>query len=165
MLVIGYSISSTAQLVHTKGQMGVGARYGIGYKGWDLGLLYKYQITDKLGLIAELDREDAEFDYSDCEALLLGVGCDYMLWNPTLWLFFHASACGNIGHDGWDCNVINWKHDAMVYGGSVGVDAEMFPIKKLTNLSFIIKVRQWILASDGDVYAKPDYSLGVKWNW
>lgn len=163
MMLFITSLSASAQLQHTKGQMGAGFRGGIGYNGYDLGLMYNYHFNNDVALLVELDREKAEFDYSDfTNTILLGTGVNVLLWNPTLWLYMHGSATANIGYDEWDCKVVDWTHENIVYGASAGIDFEAYPWHFL---SVVLKARQWILFDDGSSYAKPDFSLGVKYNW
>ena len=163
ILMLFMCMNASAQLVHTKGQMGAGFRGGIGYNGYNLGVMYNYQFNNDVALLVELDREKAEFDYSHfTNTLLLGTGVNIKLWNPTLWLFVHGSATGNIGYDIWNCTVLEWKHENIVYGLNGGVDFETYPWHFL---SVVLKARQWVLFGDGDSYAKPDCSLGVKYNW
>ena len=157
------SMISSAQLIHTQGQMGVGVRGGIGINGYNIGMIYNYQFNNTVALLVEVDREKAKFEYSKfTNSILFGSGVNLKIWNPTLWLFIHGSAAGNIGYDLWDCTVLDWKHENIVYGANGGIDLEAYPWHFL---SFVLKARQWVLFGDGDSYAKPDFSLGIKYNW
>lgn len=163
VVVLLFSISASAQLIHTNGQMGAGFRAGFGYNGYNLGLMYDYHFNNNVALLVELDREKAEFEYSHfTNSILLGTGVNIKVWNPTLWLFLHGSAAGNIGYDIWDCKVLDWKRENIIYGANMGFDIEAYPWHFL---SVVLKARQWILFGDGDSYEKPDFSLGVKYNW
>ena len=163
VVLLFFSISASAQLIHTKGQMGAGFRGGVGFNGYNLGLMYNYHFNNNVALLVELDREKAEFQFSDfTNTILLGTGANIKVWNPTLWLFMHGSVAGNIGYDKWDCNVLDWKHENIVYGANAGFDLEAYPWHFL---SVVLKARQWVLFGGGDSYAKPDFSLGVKYNW
>lgn len=163
LMFIISSVATSAQLVHTKGQMGAGLRGGIGYNGYNLGAMYNYQFNNDVAMLIELDREKAEFDYSHfTNTVLLGAGANLKLWNPALWLFMHGSVSGNVGYDIWDCKVVEWTHENIVYGANIGLDFEAYPWHFL---SVVLKARQWVLFGEGDSYAKPDFSLGVKYNW
>lgn len=152
-----------AQLIHSKGQMGLGVRGGGAYHGWNIGLMYNYQFSNDIALLVELDREKAKFEFSNfTNTVLLGVGANFRVWKPTIWLNMHLSATGNVGYDIWDCTVVDWKHENTVFGGCVGLDFEFTP---WSHVSLVTKGRQWMLFGSGDSYAKPDYSLGVKVNW
>lgn len=162
LLVLVASVSS-AQLVHTKGQMSLGVRGGGAYHGWNVGLMYNYYFNNQIALLVELDREHAKFEFSEFQnQFLLGVGADFNIWNPKPWLYFQASACANIGHDVWECTVMDWTHEYTVFGANVGLGFEIVP---WNHVSLLLKGRQWILFGGGDSYAKPDYSLGLKINW
>ncbi len=154
---------ASAQLVHTKGQMGLGVRGGGAYNGWNIGLMYDYHFNNTIALLVEVDRESAKFEFSDfTNKFLIGAGANFKIWNPKTWLYMHASASGNVGYDKWECTVMDWTHETAVYGASVGLDFEFIP---WTHVSLVAKGRQWLLFGDGDSYAKPDYSLGVMFNW
>lgn len=154
---------TSAQLVHSKGQMGLGVRGGGAYHGWNIGVMYDYHFNNEVALLVEVDREKADFEYSHfTNTILLGVGANFKVWNPTTWLYMHGSVAGNVGYDIWDCKIIDWKHEHVVYGANAGIDFEFIP---WNHVSFVVKGRQFLLFGDGDSYAKPDYSLGVKFNW
>ncbi|MCQ2088111.1 MAG: conjugal transfer protein TraO [Bacilli bacterium] len=163
LVLSALTMCASAQLYHAKGNMGVGFRGGFGYNGYDLGLMYDYHLSDKVGLMLELDREKAEFTYTDFSNMfLLGLGADYAVWHPATWLYMHIGATGNIGYDVWDCKVMDWTEKHAVYGLSGGLDFEAYATQWL---SFVLKARQWMLWGGGDSYVKPDFSLGVKVNW
>lgn len=162
LLALVGSVAS-AQLIHSKGQMGLGVRGGGAYNGWNVGMMYDYHFNNDVALLVELDQERAEFEFSHfTNTILLGVGASFKVWNPKTWLYMHLSASGNVGYDIWDCKVMDWTHENVVFGVSGGLDFEIIPFN---HVSFVVKARQWLLFGDGDSYAKPDYSLGVKFNW
>ena len=158
-----------AQLVHTKGKMGVGFRGGVStrlfnyWRGYDIGLFYHYYTSPQMGIVVELDREKMEFKHSDfTNTVLLGVGCEYTVWKPTTWMMMELSLLGNVGYDVWDCTVMDWREEHFVFGANGGFALEFYPWHFL---SFMLKGRQFVLFGHGDSYAKPDISLGVKVNW
>lgn len=154
---------SSAQLVHTKGQMSLGVRGGGAYHGWNVGLLYDYYFNNKIALLVEFDRERAKFEFSEFNnKFLLGVGADFNVWNPKPKLFVQTSVCANVGRDVWECTVMDWTHDCVVFGANAGLGLEIVP---WNHVSLLLKGRQWVLFGGGDSYAKPDYSLGLKINW
>lgn len=154
---------SSAQLVHTKGQMSFGVRGGGAYHGWNVGLMYDYNFNNQIALLVEVDRESAKFEFSDFNnKYLFGVGANFNIWNPKPSLYFQASVCGNMGYDVWKCNVVDWTHEYVVFGANAGLGLEIIP---WNHVSLLLKGRQWILFGGGDSYAKPDYSLGLKINW
>lgn len=163
LLLTLFAGTASAQLVHAEGQMGLGIRGGGGYHGWNVGLMYNYQFTNRIALLVELDREKAKFEFSDfTNNFLVGVGANFRVWRPTTWLYMHLSTCGNIGYDIWKCNVADWTHEYVVFGANAGLDFEFIPWE---HVSLVLKGRQWVLFGGGDSYAKPDYSFGVKVNW
>ena len=158
-----------AQLVHTKGKMGVGIRGGVstrmfsGWRGYDIGLFYHYYTSPQMGIVVELDREKMEFKHSDFKnTVLLGVGGEYAVWKPTKWMMMELSLLGNVGYDVWDCTVMDWREEHFVFGANGGFALEFYPWHFL---SFMLKGRQFALFGRGDSYVKPDISLGVKVNW
>lgn len=164
-----------AQLVHTKGKMGVGIRGGVstrlfsglavdyGWRGHDIGLFYHYYTSPQMGIVVELDREKMEFKHSDFKnSVLLGVGGEYAVWKPTKWMMMELSLLGNVGYDVWDCTIMDWREEHFVFGANGGFALEFYPWHFL---SFMLKGRQFALFGRGDSYVKPDISLGVKVNW
>lgn len=162
-----------AQLIHTKGQMGLGFRGGVGLPtrvssidrsiGYNIGLFYNLYTSNQLGLLIELDREKKEFRFSDfTNQVLLGVGCEYAVWKPCKWLYMNLDLCGNVGYDEWNCTVMDWDEKHLVFGMNGGWAMEAYPWHFL---SFVLKARQFVLFGKGENYLKPDFSLGVKANW
>ncbi len=156
--------SCNAQLIHTKGKMGIGFRWGKGTKNdYNLGLFYNLYTSEKLGFLVELDREKAQFDYSNfTNQFLLGVGCEVAVWKPCQWLYLNLNLAGNIGYDQWDCTIMDWQEKHVVGGANGGVAFEAYPWHFL---SFVIKTREFLIYGKGMNYVKPDFSLGVKVNW
>ncbi|MBQ6561301.1 MAG: conjugal transfer protein TraO [Paludibacteraceae bacterium] len=153
-----------AQLIHTKGQMGLGFRWGKAYKNdYNIGLFYNLYTSEKLGLLIELDREKAEFEFSKfTNQFLLGVGCEVAVWHPSPKFYINLDLAGNIGYDQWDCTVMDWQEKHIVGGANAGVGFELYPWHFL---SFVLKAREFMIYGKGMNYLKPDYSLGVKVNW
>lgn len=158
-----------AQLIHTKGKMGIGFRGGVGtrtfqrWKGYNLGIFYNYYTSNQLGIIVEVDREKMEFKHSEfTNQFLLGVGCEYAVWKPTKWLYMNLNLSGNFGFDVWDCTITDWKESHFLGGLNGGFGLEAYPCHFL---SFVLKARQFVLFGKGMNYLKPDFSLGVKVNW
>ncbi|MBR6596710.1 MAG: conjugal transfer protein TraO [Paludibacteraceae bacterium] len=153
-----------AQLIHTKGKMGLGFRWGKGTKNdYNIGLFYNLYTSEKLGLLIELDREKAQFDYSNfTNQFLLGVGCEAVVWNPRPRFYMNLSLAGNIGYDQWDCTIMDWQEKHVVGGANGGWSIEVYPWHFL---SFVFKAREFLLFGKGMNYVKPDFSLGMKVNW
>lgn len=158
-----------AQLIHTKGKMGIGFRAGVGtrafqgWKGYNLGLFYNYYTSNQLGLLIEVDREKMEFEHSEfTNQFLLGVGCEYAVWKPTKWLYMNLSLSGNFGYDDWQCTIMEREEKHLIGGLNGGFGFEAYPWHFL---SFVLKGRQYALFGKGMNYFKPDISLGVKVNW
>ena len=153
-----------AQLVHTKGKMGVGFRWGKGTKNdYNIGMFYNLYTSEKLGLLIEVDREKAQFDYSNfTNQFLAGVGIEIAVWKPAQWLYMNLSLAGNVGYDQWDCTVMDWQEKHIVGGANGGWSLEAYP---WNFLSFVLKAREFMIYCKGMNYVKPDFSLGVKVNW
>lgn len=165
-----------AQVIHEKGKMGLGFRGGISsfiggikekcnwHRGYNLGLFYNYCLNDRLSLIAEVDHEKLEYEYSNYNnPFLLGIGCEYAVWKPTKWLYINLSYCANIGYEVWDCKVMDWTERHLIGGVNGGFAIEAYPCHFL---SFVGKTRQFVLYGKGmSDYLKPDVSLGIKVNW
>lgn len=157
-----------AQLIHTKGKMGLGFRGGVSsrvayHHGYNLGLFYNYYTSNQFSVLVEVDREKAEFEYSKfTNQFLVGVGCEYAVWKPTKWLYMNLNLCGNIGFDEWDCKVMDWKQRNVIGGANGGFALEAYPCHFL---SIVAKARQFVLFGKGMNYLKPDFSLGIKVNW
>lgn len=153
-----------AQLIHTKGQMGVGVRWGKGIKNdYNIGMFYNLYRNEKLGLLIELDREKAEFQFSEfTNQFLLGAGCEVAVWKPCTWFYLNLDLCGNIGYDKWVCTVMDWEEKHVVGGFNGGLAFEFYPWHFL---SFVIKTREFLLYGKGMNYLKPDFSAGIKVNW
>jgi len=153
-----------AQLIHTKGKMGLGFRGGIGTKNdYNIGMFYNLYTSEKLGLLIELDREKAEFEFSNfTNQFLAGVGLEIAVWNPRPWMYLNLSIAGNIGYDQWDCKIMDWQEKHIVGGANGGAGFEFYPWHFL---SFVVKAREFLVYGKGMNYVKPDFSLGVKVNW
>lgn len=164
IVMLGAFQISNAQLVHTKGKMGVGFRGGIGTKNeYNIGLFYHYYTSSQLGVFLEVDREKAKFDHSNfTNQFLVGVGCEYAFWKPCKWLYMNLSLAGNIGYDEWICTIMDWQEKHLFGGLNGGFGLEAYPWHFL---SFVLKARQFVLFGKGENYFKPDFSLGVKFNW
>lgn len=167
LLFITFTISANAQLIHTKGKMGVGVRGGIGWiksnHAYNLGLMYHYYTGNKTGILVEVDREKAEFEYSNfTNHFLVGAGFEYAVWKPCKWLYMNLNFCGNFGYDEWNCKIMDWKEKHFIGGANGGFALEAYPWHFL---SVMLKARQFLLFGKEMNYLKPDFSLGLKYNW
>ncbi|MCQ2190967.1 MAG: hypothetical protein MJY63_04970 [Paludibacteraceae bacterium] len=153
-----------AQLIHTKGQMGAGLRWGVGTRNdYNVGMFYNLYRNEKLALLVELDREKSEFWASYfTNQFLLGAGCEVAVLKPCTWFYMNLDVCGNIGFDQWECKFMDWTEKHVVGGVNGGLAFEFYPWHFL---SFVIKSREFLIYGKGMNYLKPDFSVGVKVNW
>lgn len=162
-----FAMAGEAQLIHTKGKMGVGFRGGIGWfrsnEAWNIGLMYHYYTSNSTGIIIEIDREKARLPKSKfTNHFLIGVGFENAIWKPCKWLYMNLSLAGNFGYDEWVCNHTHWTESHCVGGANTGFGLEAYPWHFM---SVTLKARQFLLFGKGMNYLKPDFSLGVKYNW
>ncbi|HQJ89032.1 MAG TPA: conjugal transfer protein TraO [Paludibacteraceae bacterium] len=152
------------ELVHVKGCQSIGVRYGMGTKNkYDVGLTYTYVFNQSTSFLVEIDHEEASFGYSDfVNDILVSPGIEYNVWNPTKWLYWHVDGGASLGYDSWSCDLVNDKTSGFVYGANVGTGLEFIP---WAFLSFNLKAQQFLLFGNDDQYLKPNFSLGIKYNF
>lgn len=166
-ILVCAAMTCNAQLIHTKGKMGIGVRGGIGWiksnHSRNIGLMYHYYTSNKTGIFVEIDREKARFRNSEfTNHFMVGAGFEYAVWKPCKWLYMNLSVAGNFGYDEWDCTIMDWTERHFVGGANAGFGLEAYPWHFL---SFTLKARQFMIFGKGMNYLKPDFSLGLKYNW
>ncbi|MEE1064361.1 MAG: hypothetical protein UH071_11915, partial [Paludibacteraceae bacterium] len=88
--------------------------------------------------------------------------CEAVVWKPRPWLYMNLDLAGNIGYDQWDCTVVDLQEKHIVCGFNGGWSLEAYPWHFL---SFVLKAREFMIYGKGMNYVKPDFSLGMKFNW
>lgn len=161
MVVHAENMSS---LDHIKGSQSVGVRGGVGTKNkFDVGLTYTFSFNNRFSLTMELDHEEAQFGESKfSNVILVAPGVDFNVWNPTKWFYLSLSAGGALGCDVWKCDDLATKQKGFVAGPQAGVGFEFLPV---SFISILAKAQQAALFGNESHYFKPNFSLGVRYNF
>lgn len=153
------------RLLHNKGMQMAGVRAGVGTKNKiGYGVDWSLCLNPNLAVTVEIDQEKATFGETEfsCD-FLFGGGIDWAFVHPTNWLFLNWTLGANVGHDTWSADVPkNGELSTMCYGANTGLQIDIYPNNWL-NLS--LKAQQYMLFSSVENYAKPMFSLGIKYVW
>ena len=155
-----------AHLTHIKGNQAAGVRYGVGTKNkYDVGITYSYCFGNQYTFTSEVDHEEAVFGYSDFTNSILVSPClEFESWQPAKWLYLEGGGGPAVGYDKWSCNLpgVNDSEEGIVYGAQIGIGLEFYPT---SSVSILLKGQQYLLFGNDDQYLKPNFSIGLRYNF
>lgn len=157
---------SPLNLLHIKDTHAVGVRAGTGLGDtFNVGLSYQYYFHRRWSVIANVDYEKGFFDKSGFWCVHVMPGVEAALWQPTNWLYLHATAKAIAGYDHWENADMQLSSQGMAVGACLGVNLEFYA---LPQLSFALSAEQrwkYSFLSDQNIhYFSPLFSAGIRYN-
>ena len=157
---------SPLNLLHIKGTHAVGVRAGTGWGDtFDIGLSYQYYFHRRWSVVGFIDYERGIFDKSGFWCVNFTPGIEAALWQPTNWLYIHATANALLGYDKWENTELKKNSEGVGIGLALGVNMEFYA---LPQLSFTLAAQQgWkysFLSTENTQYFSPLFTAGVRYN-